>query len=70
MKTVITAVIPMLFIAIERTSIFMQDPFENQPMDTPMTTISKTIEINLLQQIEEPIPEAEPKTPSEYFYIL
>ena len=27
----------------------MQDPFENTPVDTPMTSLSRTIEINLLE---------------------
>ena len=29
----------------------MQDPFENTPVDTPMTSIAQTIEINILQMI-------------------
>ena len=27
----------------------MQDPFENTPVDTPMTSLAQTIEINLLE---------------------
>lgn len=49
----LTALIPLIFIAIEKTAILMQDPFENLPMDTPMTTISKTIEINLKELIND-----------------
>lgn len=45
----LTAIIPLIFISIERTAIVMQDPFENTPMDTPMTSLSNTIEINLKQ---------------------
>ncbi len=41
--------VPVLFIAIERTAILMQDPFENRPTDTPMTTLSATIERNLME---------------------
>lgn len=44
-----TIVIPVIFIAIEKTAIIMQDPFENTPVDTPMTSIAQTIEINILQ---------------------
>lgn len=43
----ITIFIPILFIAIEQTAIVLQDPFENKPTDTPMTSLSVTIEKNL-----------------------
>lgn len=43
----LATLVPSLFIAIERTAILMQDPFENRPTDTPMTTLSATIERNL-----------------------
>jgi len=49
----ITILVPTMFIAIERTSIIMQDPFENTPVDTPMTSLAQTIEINLRQMIGE-----------------
>jgi len=52
-EIVITFLIPVMFIAIEKTSIIMQDPFENRPVDTPMTSIAETIEINLRQMIGE-----------------
>ncbi|EFK33242.1 MAG: hypothetical protein GXO46_15505 [Chlorobi bacterium] len=48
-----TIIVPVIFIAIEKTAIIMQDPFENTPVDTPMTSLAKTIEINLLQMIGE-----------------
>lgn len=37
------------FLLIEKMGIHLQDPFENKPTDTPMTTISRNIEKNLLQ---------------------
>jgi len=46
-----TILIPIMFIAIEKTAIIMQDPFENSPVDTPMTLLAKTIEMNILQMI-------------------
>jgi putative membrane protein len=53
----LTILVPTMFIAIERTSIIMQDPFENTPVDTPMTSLAQTIEINLRQMIgEENVP--------------
>ncbi|REC49024.1 bestrophin family protein [Chryseobacterium pennipullorum] len=52
-EVLITILVPTLFIAIERTSIIMQDPFENTPVDTPMTSLAQTIEINLRQMTGE-----------------
>ena len=37
------------FLLIEKMAIHLQDPFENKPTDTPMTTIAKSIEKNLMQ---------------------
>ncbi|MDJ1482642.1 bestrophin family ion channel [Cytophagaceae bacterium YF14B1] len=48
-EMVLTMLIPLLFIMIEKTAILMQDPFENRPTDTPMTAIAVTIENNLNQ---------------------
>jgi putative membrane protein len=31
----------------------MQDPFENGPVDTPMTSLAQTIEINIRQMTGE-----------------
>ncbi|MDF2382571.1 hypothetical protein JMG10_13900 [Nostoc ellipsosporum NOK] len=53
---VLVTLIPVLFIAIEQTSILMQDPFENKPTDTPMTTLSDTIERNLLEMTGQEVP--------------
>lgn len=41
------------FFLIEKTASQMQDPFSNQPTDTPMTAIARTIEINLKQLLGE-----------------
>jgi len=68
-KALLTAGIPMIFVVIERTAIFMQDPFENSPLDTPMTTISETIEANLRQQAGETVTRPAPPPPDAY-YIL
>lgn len=35
------------FLLIEKSALQLQDPFEDQPTGTPMTTIARTIEINL-----------------------
>ena len=41
------------FFLIEKMAIHLQDPFENRPTDTPMTTISSAIEKNLIQMVNE-----------------
>mgnify|MGYP003655086166 FL=1 len=67
-EIVLTMGIPIIFIAIEKTSVLMQDPFENQPLDTPMTDLAQTIEINIKEMIgENRIPE---KEDPESYYVL
>lgn len=67
-ETGLTILIPLMFISIERTAILMQDPFENLPMDTPMTTISTTIEINLKQMTGNP--DTPPMPASNTYYQM
>ncbi len=56
------------FFLLEKSATHMQDPFENRPTDTAMTTISRKIEINIKQLLRESeIPKAHP---SETFYQL
>lgn len=52
-EIMITFLVPIVFITIEKTSIIMQDPFENGPVDTPVTSLAQTIEINIRQMIGE-----------------
>jgi ion channel-forming bestrophin family protein len=63
----IATLVPVLFIAIERTAIIMQDPFENEPTDTPMTTLAITIEKNLMEMAAV---EVEPRQPSVGSYYI
>lgn len=59
-EIVISIVIPLVFIAVEKTAIIMQDPFENLPVDTPVTSIAQTIEINIRQMMgEKNVPQKE-----------
>ncbi|MCE7066583.1 bestrophin family protein [Dyadobacter sp. CY326] len=54
----ITFIISFLFFYVEWIAYVMQNPFENGPNDIPMTSLSRTIEINLLELINAPkIPE-------------
>lgn len=68
-KALLTAGIPIIFISIERTAILMQDPFENRPLDTPMTNICQNIEVVLKQQLGEPVEKPAPPGSGTY-YIL
>ncbi len=46
------------FLVIDRAADFLQDPFENLPADTPMLSLSRTIEINIKQMLgEQDLPE-------------
>jgi putative membrane protein len=50
------------FLLIERVSTYMQDPFSDRPSDTPMLSLSRTIEINIKEMLgEEELPA--PPTP-------
>ena len=56
------------FFLLDKIALSIQDPFENKPTDTPMTSISRTIEINIKQLIgQEEIPK--PVEPGA-FYVL
>ncbi|HTN45369.1 MAG TPA: bestrophin family ion channel [Flavipsychrobacter sp.] len=70
-------VIPMViaiaatFMLIEKMAIHLQDPFDNKPTDTPMTTLSKNIERDLRQMLNEYhiIDEVE-QSRKESFYVM
>jgi len=49
----VVTTIAAAFFLVEKMAIHLQDPFENRPTDTPMTVISKNIEKNLLQMVNE-----------------
>ncbi len=46
-------VISCAFFLLEKTASDLQDPFNNQPTDTPVTAIATTIEINIKQLLNE-----------------
>jgi putative membrane protein len=61
-------VISSAFFLLEKSATHLQDPFNNLPTDTAMTTIATNIEINIKQLIGDPdVPE--PLQP-ERFYSL
>ena len=49
----VALIIELLFSMIEAAGTVLQSPFENRVTDTPMTALSRTIEINLRQQLGE-----------------
>lgn len=56
------------FFLLEKTATDLQDPFTNQPTDTPVTAIATTIEINIKQLLNETdVPEAKKATD---YYLL
>jgi putative membrane protein len=61
-------VISIPFFLLDKISHEIEDPFENRPSDTAMTTIAKTVEINIKQLIgKASIPEP---LSSNTYYIL
>lgn len=56
------------FFLLEKSATHLQDPFKNRPTDTAMTTIARTIEINIKQLLDEKdVPQP---LQSEKFYAL
>lgn len=41
------------FFLLEKTAYFLQDPFENRPTDIAVTSIARSIEVNLRQLIQK-----------------
>jgi ion channel-forming bestrophin family protein len=61
------------FLLIEKMAIHLQDPFENKPTDTPMTSISQTIERDLRQMLRDyhmAEKQKNEKQQSSVYYIL
>ncbi|WP_236675958.1 bestrophin family protein [Chryseolinea lacunae] len=65
------------FLLIEKMAIYLQDPFENKPTDTPVTAIAQTIERDLRQMMNDDTrtPQAEKQRSSEremeqVYYVL
>ncbi len=60
--------ISLPFFLLEKIALAIQDPFENKPSDTPVTSIARTIEINIKQLLDEKdIPE---KIAMDHYYVL
>ncbi len=61
-------IISIPFFLLEKVAFNIQNPFENKPMDIPMTSISRTIEINIKELLGDKN-SPKPMT-SETFYVL
>jgi ion channel-forming bestrophin family protein len=61
-------VISAAFFLLEKSATHLQDPFNNRPTDTAMTTIATTIETNIKQLLGET--EVPKPSPAPSFYIL
>jgi ion channel-forming bestrophin family protein len=64
----IAILISSIFLLLEKTARNIQDPFENRPNDTAMNTISRNIEINIMQLLDEP--EVPKPLAAEGFYAM
>jgi putative membrane protein len=53
MEVPVVVAIATSFLLIEKMAIHLQDPFENKPTDTHMTTIARGIERNLAQMLND-----------------
>lgn len=56
------------FFLLEKSATHMQNPFENMPTDTSVTSIARTIEINLKQLLK--LSSVPPPLEAENFYLL
>lgn len=62
--------IAVLFLLIEKMAIHLQDPFDNKPTDTPMITISNTIERDLKQMLRDKnLPEMNAPDKTQYYVM-
>ncbi len=56
------------FFVLEKLATLLQDPFENRPTDTAMTSIATNIEVNIKQLLKEAeIPQI--LKPKNYFVL-
>jgi len=68
LEILVTFSIPVIFVSIERTAIMMQDPFENTPVDTPVTALAQTIELNIREMLGEK--GLKPIKPSDTYFQM
>lgn len=64
----LVTILASFFLLIERMAVHLQDPFENKPTDTPVSTIALNIERNLKQMLQEE--EVPTPIPVKSYYVL
>ncbi|PZP49075.1 MAG: hypothetical protein DI598_08705 [Pseudopedobacter saltans] len=57
--------IAAMFLLIEKMAIYLQDPFENKPTDTPVSTIANNIQRDIQQMINDDASFIAPHPPME-----
>lgn len=62
----LVVIISLPFFMLEKTAISLQDPFENKPNDTAMSTISTAIDRNIRQLLDLP-GQPDPLEPESYY---
>lgn len=65
----LSTLVSIPFILLMRTAKILQDPFENEPSDTPMTAIVDAIELNIRQLLGESH-ELDGSSADNQFYIM
>lgn len=70
MEIPLVVAIASSFLLIEKMAINLQDPFENKPTDTPVTTISRNIEKDLRQMLHEQYHAPEEPMEKPAYYVL
>ena len=68
LEVLILVLVSMVFFFLEKAAYRLQDPFENLPTDTPVTSISRTIDINIRQLLGEK--ELPKPIKSQDFYVM
>jgi len=66
----LVTLIASAFWLIEKMSVHLQDPFENKPTDTPVTSIAMTIERDLKQVLRQHSLSHTVESRAEDFYVL
>lgn len=67
-ETPLLLLISAIFLLLQKTAYHLQDPFKNRPSDIPVTSIARTIEINIRQLLGET--EIPKPVQSDTFYVL
>lgn len=65
----ILIIVSLLFFFLEKAAFRLQDPFENVPTDTPVTSLARNIESDIMEMLGKEL-EPYPDEPVKKYYIL